>query len=75
MEWLLSCVTTMAWFPTRDTERAEKLMTAMDAVNARFGRNTLRPGGVRKVTPWSTRANNKSPAYTTRIAELMEVRA
>lgn len=61
--------------PTRDTERADKLMTAMDAVNARFGRNTLRPGGVRKVTPWSTRANNKSPAYTTRIAELMEVRA
>lgn len=39
-------------------------MTATDAVNARFGRNTLRPGGFRKVTPWSTR-----------IAELMEVRA
>ncbi|MCG2664084.1 Y-family DNA polymerase [Brevundimonas sp.] len=61
--------------PTTDTERSEKLMTAMDTLNARFGRGTIKPGGVRKTTAWSTRAANKSPAYTTRLAELLEVRA
>ena len=61
--------------PTVDPIRSEKLMTALDAVNARFGRGTLRPGGIRQVTPWSTRANNRSPRYTTRFSDLMEVRA
>ena len=57
--------------PTVDPIRSEKLMTALDAVNARFGRGTLRPGGIRQVTPWSTRANNRSPRYTTRFSDLM----
>lgn len=61
--------------PTGDPERSEKLMLALDAVNGRFGRGTLRPGGVGKVTPWSTRANHRSPRYTTRLSDLMEVRA
>ncbi|SPU55414.1 DNA polymerase V subunit UmuC [Brevundimonas vesicularis] len=61
--------------PTVDPIKSEKLMTALDAVNARFGRGTLRPGGIRPMTPWSTRANNRSPRYTTRISDLMEVQA
>ena len=61
--------------PTTDPVRSEKLMTALDAVNARFGRGTLRPGGISQTTSWSTRANNRSPRYTTRISDLMEVRA
>ncbi|WP_348983603.1 DUF4113 domain-containing protein [Brevundimonas sp. EYE_349] len=61
--------------PTVDPVRSQKLMTALDAVNAKFGRGTLRPGGIRQTTPWSTRANNRSPRYTTRISDLMEVRA
>nr|WP_295187778.1 Y-family DNA polymerase [uncultured Brevundimonas sp.] len=32
--------------PTVDPIKSEKLMTALDAVNARFGRGTLRPGVV-----------------------------
>lgn len=56
-----------------DPVRSEKLMTALDAVDGRFGRGTLRPGGIRPVTPWSTRANNRSPRYTTRFSDLMEV--
>ena len=59
--------------PTVDSIKSEKLMTALDAVNGRFGRGTLRPGGIRLVTPWSTRANNRSPRYTTRFSDLMEV--
>lgn len=61
--------------PTGDPERSEKLMLALDAVNGRFGRGTLRPGGVGKVTPWSTRTNHRSPRYTTRLSDLMEVQA
>ncbi|MBB5773186.1 DNA polymerase V [Brevundimonas vesicularis] len=61
--------------PTVDPIKSEKLMTALDAVNGRFGRGTLRPGGIRPMTPWSTRANNRSPRYTTRISDLMEVQA
>ncbi|WP_374321769.1 DUF4113 domain-containing protein [Brevundimonas sp.] len=61
--------------PTVDPVRSEKLMTALDTVNTRFGRGTLRPGGIRQVTPWSTRANNRSPRFTTRFSDLMEVRA
>ncbi|MFN7127476.1 MAG: Y-family DNA polymerase [Brevundimonas sp.] len=61
--------------PTTDPVRSKKLMSALDAVNARFGRGTLRPGGIRQVTPWSTRSNNRSPRYTTRFSDLMEVRA
>lgn len=61
--------------PTADPVRPEKLMAALDAVNNRFGRGTLRPGGIRQVTPWSTRAANRSPRYTTRLSDLMEVRA
>lgn len=61
--------------PTTDTVRSEKLMTALDGLNQRFGRGTIRPGGIRKVTPWSTRAANRSPSYTTRLSDLMEVRA
>ncbi len=61
--------------PTADPVRSEKLMAALDAVNNRFGSGTLRPGGIRQVTTWSTRAANRSPRYTTRLSDLMEVRA
>lgn len=61
--------------PTTDPVKSEKLMTALDGLNARFGRGTIRPGGIRAVTPWSSRANNRSPRYTTRLSDLMEVHA
>ena len=61
--------------PTKDPVKAEKLMTALDALNQRFGRGTIRLGGVRPKTTWSTRASNRSPAYTTRIGDLLVVHA
>lgn len=61
--------------PTTDPVRSEKLMMALDAVNARLARGTLRPGGISQTTSWSTRANNRSPRYTTRLTDPMEVRA
>lgn len=61
--------------PTRDPVKSEKLMATLDGLNSRFGRGTIRPGGIRPKTSWSTRAANKSPAYTTRLDDLMIVRA
>lgn len=61
--------------PTVDPGRSEKLMTALDAVNARFGRGTLRPGGSGQRASWFTRASNRSPRFTTRLDEMMVARA
>lgn len=61
--------------PTVDPVRSEKLMTTLDGLNSRFGRGTIRPGGIRSKAPWATRASNKSPAFTTRLSDLMVVHA
>lgn len=53
--------------------RRDALMTAMDDINARFGRGSLFPGstGVRRA--WTLKADMRSPAYTSRLAEVPTV--
>ena len=60
-------------FEARDRVQSEKLMAAMDAVNAKFGRGTLAPlaAGIRR--DWQTKFDMRSPRYTTRIVELPRV--
>lgn len=60
-------------FATRDPERSRALMTALDAINGRYGRETVRPGGTRQQRAWSMRRANLSPCYTTRLDDLMPV--
>ncbi len=62
-------------FPTRDPHQSAALMRAMDSVNLRFGRNTLRPGIVAARPRWGMRCTNLSPSYTTRADELLQVQA
>ncbi len=62
-------------FPSADPERSARLMSALDAVNLRYGRDTLRPGGTRPHPGWSMRRAKLSPCYTTRADEIMEARA
>ena len=50
-------------------------MTAMDAVNARHGRGTLRVLATGIERPWQTRYNRRSQRFTTRLEELMEATA
>ena len=54
--------------------RSARLMAAMDAVNNQYGRDTLRSGSSGIEHRWATRAENRSPRYTTRWDELPEVR-
>lgn len=55
--------------------RRDALMTALDDLNRRFGRGSLFVArtGVRKA--WAVRAEMRSPAYTTRLAEVPVVSA
>ena len=50
------------------------LMTALDAVNTRFGKKTLVLGSEGMSRSWKLRANHRSPRYTTRISDLPVVR-
>lgn len=62
-------------FPTRDPERSAKLMGALDAINGRFGRGTLRPGAVSQSPRWGMRRGQLSPRYTTNFDEILEAHA
>ncbi len=56
---------------TRDTARSAKVMAALDAVNARYGRGTLRPLATGIERPWAARHDRLSQRYTTNAAEML----
>ncbi len=62
-------------FPTRDPMHSAALMRAMDGVNARYGRGTLRPLATGIARPWGTRAGLLTQRYTTHPGEIMQARA
>ena len=62
--------------PATEVDRRRKLMSAMDALNQKFGRGTLRvaSAGVDD-SPWRMRQDLKSRNYTTKWADIPEVAA
>jgi DNA polymerase V len=50
--------------------QSAKLMAAMDAINAEFGRDTVRAGATGIEKRWAMRSENRSPRFTTRWDEL-----
>ena len=59
-------------------EGRTRLMTAMDAVNLRYGRGTMKlasAGLTGDKSSWSMRQERKSPEYTTRLSDLPIARA
>lgn len=58
-------------FATRDPAKSAKVMQAMDIVNARYGRGTLRPLVTGIERPWSTRHDRLSSRYTTSVEEML----
>ncbi|CAD2261605.1 hypothetical protein PSEUDT2_04186 [Stutzerimonas stutzeri] len=48
-------------------------MGVLDAINAKWGRNTLRPGRVKLAPEWRMRREMMSRSYTTSIDQLWEV--
>ena len=61
----------MEMFPSRDPEKAARLMKAMDAINAHEGKGTIRPAQVPGTAAWGGRQRNVSPRYTTRLEEIL----
>jgi DNA polymerase V len=61
-----------------DIEGRKRLMTAMDTINQRFGRGTMKLGSAGLTgdkSAWSMKQERRSPAYTTRLADIPVVRA
>lgn len=62
-------------FQQAQSERAQQLMNVLDAINQRWGRDTLHTGRVVAAPEWAMRRELLSPAYTTRLSELWRVKA
>jgi DNA polymerase V len=62
-------------FPTRDPQKSARLMSAMDSLNGRFGRGNVRPAVTGVERRWTAKAEYLSRRYTTRVKELVTVRA
>ena len=59
-----------AWVVDHDRERRDRLMVALDGLNARFGRRAIFPAGAGIRQGWSTRAGQRSASFTTRLEQL-----
>jgi len=62
-------------FTATQPAASEKVMAVLDAVNAKWGRGTLRPGIVPPTPAWGMRREMMSQSFTTRLDQLWSVRA
>jgi DNA polymerase V len=63
-------------FSSRDPAKSAALMGALDAINGRYGRECVRPGGLTKRSGgWAMKRGNLSACYTTRLSDLLAVKA
>lgn len=58
----------------RSTARSDKAIAALDSINARFGRGTVKSAAEGVSKPWGMRRERMSPAYTTAWDALMVAR-
>ena len=56
-----------------DTVRDDRVSSVMDKINHEFGRRTVQFAAEGIKTPWAARSDSRSPRYTTRWDELLEV--
>ncbi|MEH6486133.1 MULTISPECIES: DUF4113 domain-containing protein [Pseudomonas] len=54
---------------------SEKVMHVLDAINGKWGKGTMRPGGVPATPAWAMRRELMSLSYTTRLDQLWTVYA
>lgn len=63
----------MRLFGNQGFERSRRLMKAMDEINARHGRDTVRFGAAQPHARWKTRFMRRSQCYTTRLKEVLSI--
>lgn len=59
----------------RERENSVRVMAALDALNQRFGRDSVHLGSAGLAPRWAMRSENKTPYYTTRWDELPKAHA
>ncbi|MFN2411308.1 MAG: DUF4113 domain-containing protein [Halomonas sp.] len=67
---------TLSETPQTDAEarRSEQLMATVDQLNQELGRGTIQLGLPRAGNAWGLRAEHRTPRYTTRWNELVNVK-
>jgi DNA polymerase V len=60
---------------TRDVGRSKQLMTALDAINRRMGRDTVFYAASGTKRDWAMARTMKSPHFTTDWQQIMQVAA
>jgi DNA polymerase V len=58
-----------------DDDRRVRVMRAVDEINRRHGRYTVRPLAIDSERGWEMRRQHLSPRYTTRLDEVLRVKA
>ena len=58
-----------------DDDRRVRVMRAVDEINRRHGRYTVRPLAISSEPGWEMRRQHLSPRYTTRLDEVLRVKA
>jgi DNA polymerase V len=56
-------------FDKTDRKKHQRLMTVLDSVNDRYGRNTLKFASMGDGRAWKIKQERLSPCYTTRIKD------
>ncbi|UVN43320.1 Y-family DNA polymerase [Pseudomonas mosselii] len=60
-------------FAATQPEACDRLMTALDEINGRYGRGTMRTASVPRTPEWGMRRELMSQSFTTRIDQLWRV--
>lgn len=62
-------------FALRESKVSAAAMTAMDAINIRFGSGVIRLSSTGRNRDWQPRASLLSDRYTTRLSEIVHVQS
>ncbi len=65
---------TTRMFDDERWERYRRVMSAVDEINRKFGRGTIRLCVANSAGAWSGRADRRSPRYTTRLNEVLTIK-
>lgn len=64
---------TLRMFGDERAERFRQVMVAVDQINRRWGRNTVRFATANPEGNWRTKVEKRSPRYTTRLDEVLTI--
>ncbi len=61
-------------FTDTQLERFRLVMPVVDKLNRKYGRDTVRLAGANPKGRWRTKAAKRSPRYTTKLAEVLQLK-